>query len=86
MGPDTFSRLGPLLADSSHWLSEVANSRYAPESRRSKDVNFNKLKGRKRPEGANRTLGYWTAANYPKKNLVEPFLESALNSVHALSH
>ena len=40
---------GLLLAVSCHWLSDGVNSRYALESSRSPDVDFNKLKDRKRP-------------------------------------
>jgi hypothetical protein len=40
---------GPLMAVSCHWLSDVVYSRYAPESSRSQSVDFNKLKGCKRP-------------------------------------
>jgi len=40
------------LTVSCHWLSDGVNSRYARESRRSKDVAFNKLKDGKRPIAA----------------------------------
>ena len=36
---------GLLMAGSCYWLSVVANSRYALESRRSKGVDFNNLRG-----------------------------------------
>jgi hypothetical protein len=38
-----------LLANSRHWLSDVVNSRYAPESCRSLSVNIHNLTDRNRP-------------------------------------
>jgi hypothetical protein len=50
--PDVAGSERLLLADSCHWLPDEMNSRYAPESNRSTDVNFNNLKDCFRPIAA----------------------------------